>query len=171
MTKVVCRVPWSESFHLLKKFRWAPDHRFSWKKWILYISQVAQRLKHLPAMRETWVQSLGQEDPLEKEMATHSSILAWRIPWTEEPGGLQSTGSQRVGHGWVTSLSLSNYGESNEDNGDLLQKVPRMYCYTQCPQPCSRPPGTQAPAGDSCTLTGKSGSVSCGVTALFSLDA
>ena len=45
-------------------------------------------------MRETWVQSLGQEDPLEKEMATHSSILAWRIPWTEEPGGLQSTGSQ-----------------------------------------------------------------------------
>jgi len=49
-------------------------------------------------MWETWVQSLGWEDPLEKEMATHSSILAWRIPWTEEPGGLQSTGSQRVGH-------------------------------------------------------------------------
>ena len=47
--------------------------------------------------RETWVQSLGWEDPLEKEMATHSSILAWRIPWTEEPGGLQSMGSQRVG--------------------------------------------------------------------------
>ena len=59
---------------------------------------VAQRLKHLPAMRETWVQSLGWEDPLEKEMATHSSILAWRIPWTEELGGLQSTGLQRVGH-------------------------------------------------------------------------
>ena len=57
-------------------------------------------------MQETWVQSLGQEDPLEKEMATHSSILAWRIPWTEEPGGLQSMGSQRVGHDWVTSLSL-----------------------------------------------------------------
>ena len=55
---------------------------------------MAQRLKHLPLMLETWVQSLGQEDPLEKEMATHSSILAWRIPWTEEPGGLQSTGSQ-----------------------------------------------------------------------------
>ena len=52
---------------------------------------MAQRLKHLPAMREIWVQSLGWEDPLEKEMATHSSILAWRIPWTEEPGGLQST--------------------------------------------------------------------------------
>ena len=52
----------------------------------------------LPAMRETWIQSLGWEDPLEKEMATHSSILAWRIPWTEEPAGLQSTGLQRVGH-------------------------------------------------------------------------
>ena len=53
-------------------------------------------LKNLPAMRETWAQSLGQEDPLEKGMATHSSILAWRIPWTEEPGGLQSMGSQRI---------------------------------------------------------------------------
>ena len=61
-------------------------------------SLVAQRLKHLPATLETWVQSLGREDSLEKEMATHSSILAWRIPRTEEPGGLQSTGSQRVRH-------------------------------------------------------------------------
>ena len=59
---------------------------------------VAQRLKHLPAMRDTRVQSLGGEDPLEKEMATHSSTLAWRIPWREEPGRLQSMGSQRVGH-------------------------------------------------------------------------
>ena len=57
---------------------------------------MAQRLKRLPAMKETWVRSLGQEDPLEKEMATHSSILVWRIPWMEEPGGLQSKGSQRV---------------------------------------------------------------------------
>ena len=57
---------------------------------------VAQMVKHLPATRETWVQSLGLEDPLEKEMATHSSILAWEIPWTEEPGRLQSMGSQRV---------------------------------------------------------------------------
>ena len=54
----------------------------------LYASLVAQRLKRLPPMRETGVQSLGLEDPLEKEMVTHSSILAWRIPWTEEPGGL-----------------------------------------------------------------------------------
>ena len=57
-----------------------------------------QRLKRLPAMQEAWVLSLGQEDPLEKEMTTHSNILAWRIPWTEEPGGLESTGLQRVGH-------------------------------------------------------------------------
>ena len=55
-------------------------------------------VKNLPAMRETWAQSLGQEDPLEKGMATHSIILAWRIPWTEEPGGLQSTGSQSIRH-------------------------------------------------------------------------
>ena len=61
-------------------------------------SLMAQRVKHLPAIRETHVRFLGWEDPLEKEMATHSSILAWRIPWTEEPGRLQFTGSQRVGH-------------------------------------------------------------------------
>ena len=61
-------------------------------------SLVAQRLKGLPPMRETWIRSLGQEDPLEKEMATHSSILAWRIPWMEKPSRLQSMGSQRVGH-------------------------------------------------------------------------
>ena len=60
-------------------------------------SLVAQMVKCLPAMRETWVRSLGWEDPLENEMATHSSTLAWKIPWTEEPGRLQSMGSQRVG--------------------------------------------------------------------------
>ena len=65
---------------------------------ILEASLVAQMVKNLPVVQETWVQSLGWEDPLEKEMATHSSILAWRIPWTEEPGGLQSMGSQRVRH-------------------------------------------------------------------------
>ena len=61
-------------------------------------------VKSLPAMQETWVQSLGWEDPLEKEMATHSSILAWKIPWIEQPGGLRSTGSQRVGHNFTTLL-------------------------------------------------------------------
>ena len=57
-------------------------------------SLIAQSVKNLPAVLETWVQFLGREDPLEKEMATHSSVLAWKIPWTEEPGGLQSMGSQ-----------------------------------------------------------------------------
>ena len=71
------------------------DFKYVYSKWA---SLVAPRLKHLAAMWETWVRSLGQDDPLEKEMATHSSILAWRIPWTEEPGGLQSMVSQRVGH-------------------------------------------------------------------------
>ena len=61
-------------------------------------SPIAQMVKNLPAMQETQVQSLSQEDPLEKSKAIHSSILAWRTPWTEEPGGLQSMGSQRVGH-------------------------------------------------------------------------
>ena len=61
-------------------------------------SLVAQTVKRLPTIRETWVQSLGWGDLLEKEMATHSSILAWKIPWTEEPGKLQSMGLQRVGH-------------------------------------------------------------------------
>ena len=59
---------------------------------------MAQMVKNLPAMEDTQVQSLGGEDPLEKEMAPHSNILAWKIPWTEEPGGLQSMGWQRVGH-------------------------------------------------------------------------
>ena len=61
-------------------------------------SLVAQLVRNLPVMQETWVQSLGWEDPLEKGKATHSSILAWRIPWTEKPVRLQSMGSQRVGH-------------------------------------------------------------------------
>ena len=65
-------------------------------------SLVAQLVKNLPAMQETWVQFLGREDPLEKEMATYSSILAWRIPWTKEPGRLQSMWLQRVGHDFGT---------------------------------------------------------------------
>ena len=68
---------------------------------------MAQTLKRLPKMWETQVRSLRLEDPLEKEMATQSSILAWKIPWTEDPGRLQSLGSQRIGHDYVNSLSLS----------------------------------------------------------------
>jgi len=70
------------------------------------ISLVAQMVKRLPTMWKIWVWSLGQEDPLEKEIATHSSTLAWKIPWTEECGRLQSMGSQRVRHDWVTFTSL-----------------------------------------------------------------
>ena len=74
-------------------------------------SLVAQRVKNLLAVLETQVRFLGWEDPLEKEMATYSSILAWKIPWTEEPGGLQSMGLQRVGHDWATNTL--HYTESN----------------------------------------------------------
>ena len=77
----------SSSFHcILSIYQYAID------------SLVAQTVKNLPSVQETQVQSLPQEDPLEKGIATDSSILIWRIPWTEKPGGLQSTGSQRVGH-------------------------------------------------------------------------
>ena len=72
---------------------------------------VAQTVKRLSAMQETRVRSLGWEDPLEKEMAIHSSTRAWKIPWTEEPGRLQSMGSQRVGHDWATSLHFKVYAE------------------------------------------------------------
>ena len=70
-----------------------------------WASLVAQIVKNPPAMRETWVQSLGWEDPLEKGMATHTTIIAWRIPWVEEPGG--SMESQRVGHDWTTIFLYS----------------------------------------------------------------
>ena len=63
-------------------------------------------IKTLPPMPQTWIRSLGQEDPLEKEVAIHSSILTWRIPWKEKPGGLQSTQLQRLGHDWVTNTSI-----------------------------------------------------------------
>ena len=74
---------------------------------IICSALAAQTVKLLSAMQDTQVGSLGWEDPLQKEMAAHSSILAWKIPWTMEPGRLQSVGSQRVGHDWATSLSLS----------------------------------------------------------------
>ena len=77
------------------------------RPFLRYAEGFPQAIKCLPTMQEICVQSLGQEDLLEKEMAAHSSILDWKIPWMEEPGGLQSMGSQRVRHGWATSLSLS----------------------------------------------------------------
>ena len=84
-----------------------------------FASLVAQRIKRLPAMQETRVRSLCWEDSLEEEMAIHSSILAWRIPWTEEPGGPQSTGSQRVGHDWETSHTHSTLCSSIDGPRDF----------------------------------------------------
>ena len=72
------------------------------------VSLVTQKVKNLPAIQETWVRSLGREGLLEKGMVIHSNILAWRIPWTEEPRGLQAMGSQRVGHDERLTLSLSH---------------------------------------------------------------
>ena len=87
---------------------------------------LAQTEKNLPAMRQTWIWSLVWEDPLEKGKGTHSSILAWRIPWTEEPGGLQSMGSQRILSNWVTSLSLSfhkSYCENLQNTWDYYNNI------------------------------------------------
>ena len=88
-------------------------------------------------MQETRVRSLGREDPLGKEMATHSSTLAWRIPWREAPGRLQSMRSQRVEHEWVTSLSLTHW--YLEKHGDWIESVAQS-CLTLCdPIDCSMP--------------------------------
>ena len=92
--------PSVEMENLCEGQRWSLASRLSG------VIMVKQTLKNLPAMQEAQVPSLGREDPLEKEMATHSSILSWRIPWTEEPDRLQSMGSPRVGHDWATNTSL-----------------------------------------------------------------
>ena len=87
------------------------------KKYVLHkpASLVAQTVKCLPADRETRVRSLGWEDPLEKEMATHSGTLAWKIPWAEKPDRLQSMGLQRVGHDWAISLSFTFVERKQEE--------------------------------------------------------
>ena len=92
-------------FSVLRSY---PVSHISITRYFSLASLVAQRLKRLPPMGETRVWSLGREDPRGKEMVTHSSTLAWRIPWTEEPGRLQSMGSQRVGHDWATSLHFTS---------------------------------------------------------------
>ena len=116
-----------------------------------WASLVTHMVKNLPAMRETWVQSLGWEDSLEKGMATHSSILAWRIPWAEEPDELESMGSQRVRPKWATRHSTARHeqgwkgrlkGPNIQNNNAMssgksiwqqslcpcLTKVPRLLC-------------------------------------------
>ena len=99
----------------------------------LLLFLVAQSVKNLSAVQETRVWFLGWEDPLEKEMATHSSILAWKISWTEEPGGLQSMGSQRVGHDWATNTIIvkrnsASWGICNYKN------ISYVCCFHTLPQ-------------------------------------
>ena len=131
------RIPWTEEPGGLQSMESQSDmtewlstvHSTSHLKhffWMLNgASLVAQIVKRLPAVWETRVRFLGWEDTLEKEMATHSSTLAWKIPWTEEPGRLQFMGSQRVRHDWVTSLSLSLNG-AQKTNPSLT--FPSNYC-------------------------------------------
>ena len=94
-------------------------------------SLVAEVVKNPPVMRETWIRSLGQEDPLEKEMATHSGILAWEISWTEESGKLESIESQRVRHDWATNTQIQAYCARGEGEGSgitgskTLESVPQ----------------------------------------------
>ena len=96
-----------------------------------WASLVAQVVKNLPAMQETWVWFLGQEDPLEEGMATLSSIPAWRIPWTEEPGRLQCIGLQRVGHNWMTNtMSVYVLGKKKRTH---IVGISVHFSYSQSP--------------------------------------
>ena len=97
-------VYWRDQYPLSPVITW---FLLTWEYGCFRVFPVAQMVKNLPATQETWVGSLGQEDSLEKEIAVHSSILAWEIPWTEEPGGLQPMGSQRVGHDRVTNTTTT----------------------------------------------------------------
>ena len=92
------------------------------------MSLVAQLVKNLPTVQETRVPSLGWEDPLEKEIATHSSILGWKISWTEEPGGLQSMGLQRVGHDWATNTYLKQKTTTTKNPLDLKGLLLSSWC-------------------------------------------
>ena len=102
---------------------------------------VAQVVKNLPEVQETWVWSLYWDDPLEKGMATHSSILAWRIPWTEEPGRVHSMGSQRVGHSWGTNTQTHTHRHTHSMQG--LSGTPICQPYT----PRALPRLLTSPAG------------------------
>ena len=111
-----------------KLWPWIKYDNFFLYSYIMFIwvqaSLVAQMVRSLLAMQETWIRSLGWEDPQEEGMAIHSSILAWRIPWTEKPGGLQSMGSHRTGHDWVTNtythMLTDAFEGENYDHGSNM---------------------------------------------------
>ena len=118
---------------------------FSLIPWYIRTSLVAQTIKRLSTMWETLVRSLGREDPLEKEMATHSSTLAWRIPWMKEPDGLQSMGSPRVRHDWATSLS-SFFMIHRKDTSLLYQhhNIPGLWNTSTINNPFNKAPFVSA---------------------------
>ena len=124
-----------------------PQTAFTWTKVLMPGHLVAQIVKNLPAMQKTELRSLGREDPLEKGTETHSSILAWRMPWTEEPGGLQSMRSQRVGHDWVTNT------RPHHEPQVLRIRAGCTLCLWICPPSALRlssesSPGEASPAGE-----------------------
>ena len=102
--------PHIHAYYYIVYYNYLQLHSYMWlimhKYIIQWSSLVAQTVKNLPAMQEAQVWSLGRENPLEKGMATHYTILAWKIPWTEEPGGLQSMGLQRVRHNWANNTHV-----------------------------------------------------------------
>ena len=104
---------------------------FSFPYPICWASLMAQMVKHLSAMRETWVRYLGLEDPLEQEVATHSSTVVWKTPWPEVPHRLQSMGSQRIGHDWVTSLSFLSQPWISKSNASFFY-ITLYYCLKYC---------------------------------------
>ena len=112
-------------------------------------SVMAQMVKNLPAMRETRVQSLGQEDPLEKGMGTHSRIFAWRIPWTEEPGGLQSMESQRVGCDWTTNTHTHTHTHTHtRERGHGEDMTAAVRDWKVCPEEKGSGPFSKAAEWD-----------------------
>ena len=115
----------------------------------MWASLLAQTVKNLPAIQKTWALFLGQEDPLEKGMATHSSILAWRIPWTQKPGGLQSMGSQRAGHSWATNTHI----QFSSVVSDSLRPHGLQHTRPPCPSPTPRVYSNSCPLSQWCHPT------------------
>ena len=127
--------------------------RHSWATFTFFgASLVAQTVKRLPTVRETWMQSLGQEDVLEKEMATHSSILAWKIPWMEKPGRLRSMGLERVGHDRETSLSFSGISSVQFSRSVVWPHEPQ-HTRPPCPSPTAGVYPNSRPLSRWCHLT------------------